>query len=243
METNNKGLIVITGASSGIGAATARLFSSKGHPVLLLGRRIEKLEELNLPNSMCRKVDVTDYNAFQNAVAEAEDTFGPVEALINNAGLMLLGDIAVQNPEEWKKMFDVNIIGMLNGMQIVLSKMKERKTGTIFNVSSIAGIKTFPNHTAYTGTKFAVHGLTENAREEAAKDNVRIIIIAPGAVETELLSHTTSDDIINGYEAWKKEMGGVLKPETIANSIWFAFSQPQNVNIREIVLAATRQEA
>ncbi|WP_196893527.1 SDR family oxidoreductase [Aureivirga marina] len=242
MKTNNKGLIVITGASSGIGAATARLFSEKGHPLLLLGRRIEKLKELNLPNTMCRKVDVIDYNAFQNAIAEAEVTYGPVEVLVNNAGLMLLGDISIQNAEEWKKMFDVNVLGLLNGMQIVLPKMRERKGGTIFNISSIAGKKTFPNHTAYTGTKFAVHGLTENAREEAADDNVRIITIAPGAVETELLSHTTSEQIKEDYEAWRKDMGGVLKPETVADTIWFAFSQPQNVNIREIVLAATRQQ-
>lgn len=237
-----KSLIVITGASSGIGEATAKLFSKEGHALLLLARRIEKLEKLNLPNTMCRKVDVTDYEGYKTAVNEAEKEYGPVDALVNNAGVMLLGDIAVQDPKEWKQMFDVNIMGVLNGMQIVLPEMRKRKNGTIINISSIAGRKTFPNHAAYCGTKFGVHAITENAREESAADNVRMVTIAPGAVETELLSHTTSKDIVDGYEAWKKDMDGVLKPEDIANSIWYAFNQPQGVNVREIVIAATRQQ-
>ncbi|MCG8410376.1 MAG: SDR family oxidoreductase [Bacteroidales bacterium] len=238
-----KGLIVITGASSGIGAATAKLFAEKGHSLLLLARRIDKIEALQLPNAICKKVDVTNYADFKAAVAEAEEKFGNVEAIVNNAGVMLLGDIATQNPEEWKRMFDVNILGLLNGMQIVLPKMKDRQGGTIINISSIAGRKTFGNHAAYCGTKFGVHALTENAREEAAANNVRMVTIAPGAVETELLSHTTSQEIKDGYQAWKEEMGKILNPEDIANAIWFAFNQPQNVNIREIVLAATKQQA
>lgn len=242
MKNNNK-LIVITGASSGIGAATAQLFSKEGFALLLLARRVEKLEALGLPNTICRKVDVTDITAVKDAIAEAETVYGTTEAIINNAGVMLLGDITTQDPQEWKRMFDVNILGVLNGMQAVLPQMKERKGGTIINVSSIAGRKTFPNHAAYTGTKFGVHAITENAREEAAPHNVRMVTIAPGAVETELLSHTNSDEIKAGYDAWKKEMGGVLAPGDIAKAIWYAFNQPQGVNVREIVLAATRQEA
>ncbi|WP_044210301.1 SDR family oxidoreductase [Flammeovirga sp. OC4] len=242
MESTKKGLIVITGASSGIGAATAKLFSENGFPLLLLGRRVEKMEALNLPNTLIKKVDVTDYDAFKTAVAEAEEQFGLTEAIVNNAGMMLLGDIAVQAPQEWKKMFDVNIMGVLNGMQIVLPQMRERKGGTIINISSIAGRKTFGNHAAYCGTKFGVHAITENAREEAALDNVRMVTIAPGAVETELLSHTSNQEIKDGYEAWKEEMGSILKAEDIANAIWYAFNQPQGVNVREIVLAATKQQ-
>lgn len=243
MNTYNKPLIVITGASSGIGAATARLFSENGHPLLLLARRLDKIEALELPNSMCRKVDVCDYDALQTAIKEAEAVYGATDCMINNAGLMLLGDIATQNPAEWKKMFDVNILGVLNGMQAVLPQMKARQSGTIINTSSIAGRKTFPNHAAYCGTKFGVHAITENAREEAAAANVRMVTIAPGAVETELLSHTTSDAIKDGYEAWKDDMGGVLKASDIANAMWYAYQQPQGVNIREIVLAATKQQA
>ena len=239
---NTKKLVVITGASSGIGAATAKLFSENGHPLLLLARRIDKIEALNLPNTLCKKVDVTDSNAIKNAITEAETIYGDVDAIVNNAGVMLLGDIATQNPTEWKRMFDVNILGVLNGMQAVLPKMKAKQQGTIINTSSIAGRKTFPNHAAYCGTKFGVHAITENAREEAAAFNIRMVTIAPGAVETELLSHTTSTEIKEGYEDWKKDMGGVLAPKDVANAIWYAYKQPQGVNIREIVLAATKQQ-
>ena len=238
----SKPLIVITGASSGIGEATAQLFSQNGHPLLLLARRVDKLKGLNLPNSFCEKVDVTDLNQIKEAVVKAEQLFGPVDCIINNAGMMLLGDVATQNPDEWKQMFDVNVIGVLNGMQAVLEGMKIRGRGTIINTSSIAGRKTFPNHAAYCATKFGVHALTENAREEAASFGVRMVVIAPGAVETELLSHTSSDDIKEGYQSWKDAMGGVLSPSVVANTIWFAYNQPQEVNIREIVLAATRQQ-
>ncbi|BDU38951.1 putative Short-chain dehydrogenase/reductase SDR [Vibrio nigripulchritudo MADA3029] len=236
-------LIVITGASSGIGEATAKKLSAEGYSLLLLARRIEKLEALNLPNTLCRKVDVTDVESFKSAIEEAEAQFGPVDGLINNAGVMLLGNAHEQNPQEWKTMFDVNVMGLLNGIHVVLAKMKARKSGTVINISSIAGRKTFPSHAAYCGTKFAVHAITENIREEVADDSVRMITIAPGAVETELLSHTTSDEIKAGYEDWKEGMGGVIAPEDIANAISYAYNQPQNVCVREIVIAATRQPA
>ncbi len=236
-------LIVITGASSGIGEATAKKLSAEGYSLLLLARRIEKLEAIKLPNTLCRKVDVTDVKSFEAAIVEAEEAFGPVDGLINNAGVMLLGNAHEQDPQEWKTMFDVNVMGLLNGIHVVLAKMKARKTGTVINISSIAGRKTFPSHSAYCGTKFAVHAITENIREEVADDSVRMITIAPGAVETELLSHTTSDDIKAGYEEWKEGMGGVIVPEDIANAISYAYNQPQNVCVREIVIAATRQPA
>ncbi|MCB1072247.1 MAG: SDR family oxidoreductase [Chlamydiia bacterium] len=236
-----KGLVVITGASSGIGKKTAELFSIEGYPLLLIGRRVEQIEALNLPNSIAVKGDVTDLLSFERAIEKGEKEFGPVQTLINNAGIMLLGDVAFQNPDEWKKMYDVNVLGVLHGIHLVLHKMINRKEGTIINISSIAGRKTFPNHAAYCGTKFAVHALTENIREEVAKDNVRLITIAPGAVETELLSHTTSEEIKEGYEHWKKEIGGALSPETIADAIFFAAKQPQSVCVREIVIAATTQ--
>lgn len=238
-----KKLVVITGASSGIGEATAKLFAKKGHPLLLLARRLEKIESFELPQCICKKVDVTSLDAIKTAIAEAESIYGDVDCMINNAGLMLLGDIATQSAQEWKQMFDVNVLGVLNGMQAVLAKMKANQSGTIINTSSIAGRKTFPNHAAYCGTKFGVHAITENAREEAAHANVRMITIAPGAVETALLSHTSSDEIKKAYEDWKKEMGSVLHPEDVANAMWFTYSQPQSVNIREIVLAATKQQA
>jgi len=239
-----KALIVITGASSGIGLATAKLLSSRGHALLLLARRVEPMNALNLPNTLCRAVDVTDIDAFSAAVKEAEQQFGPVDALVNNAGVMLLGGVDQQNPTEWEHMLNVNVKGLLNGVHAVTKGMIERKAGTIINISSVAGRKTFPNHVVYVDTKFAVHGMSENLREELSPHNVRVIVIAPGAVETELLSHTTNDEIKAGYQEWKQEMGGkVLSAEDVAHAIDYAYSQPQYVCVREIVLAATRQGA
>ncbi|HHX8539695.1 TPA: SDR family oxidoreductase [Vibrio diabolicus] len=237
-----KKLIVITGASSGIGEAIARHFSEQGHALLLFARRVERLEALNLPNTLCEKVDVTDKASFEAAIEKAEALYGPVDALVNNAGVMLLGQIDTQDTSEWKRMFDVNVLGLLNGMQSVLAPMKARNSGTIINISSIAGKKTFPDHAAYCGTKFAVHAISENVREEVASSNVRVTTIAPGAVETELLSHTTSQDIKDGYDAWKEDMGGVLAADDIARAVLFAYQQPQGVCVREIALAPTKQQ-
>lgn len=238
----SKPLVVITGASSGFGKATAQTLSAKGFPLLLVARRLDRLEALNLPNAICAKVDVTDREALVKAITDAEATYGPVDCIVNNAGLMLLGQVHEQNPAEWRKMIDVNMVGLLNGIYAVLPGMQERKQGTIINISSLAGRKTFPNHAIYCGTKFAVHAMSENIREEVAPDNVRVIVIAPGAAETELLSHTTSDAIKDGYNQWKKQMGGVMSAQNVANSIVFAYEQPQSVCVREIVLAPTLQE-
>lgn len=239
----SKPLIAITGASSGIGRAAAEHFANAGYPVLLMARRLDQLQASNLKNSLCAEVDVNNLDRFAEAIKKAESIYGPVDALINNAGVMLLGDASVQNPAEWKQMFDVNVLGLLNGIHIVLKAMIQRQTGTIINISSVAGRKTFPNHSIYCGTKFAVHAITENIRQEVAGHNVRLITIAPGAVETELLSHTSSDKIKADYTAWKKATRGVLDPNDIARAILFAYEQPQNVCIREIVIAATRQDA
>ncbi|MGL4562143.1 MAG: SDR family oxidoreductase [Brevinema sp.] len=238
-----KKLVVITGAGSGIGAAIAKKFSVAGYPLLLLGRRAEKMEALNLPNALYRKVDVLDMNAFASAIKDAEVKFGvPVDCLINNAGIMLLGHAETQAIEEWNTMIDINIKGVLNGMNLVLKDMVDRNNGTIINVSSIAGKKTFENHAIYCGTKFAVHSITETIRQEVSHANVRVTLIAPGVVETELMSHTTNSDIVDGYNEWKKSMGKGLYAENIAEAAFFIYSQPQEVCIREIVVAPTKQD-
>jgi len=238
-----KPLVVITGASSGIGAAMARQFSQAGHPLLLLARRLDRIEALNLPDTLCRPVDVTDAQAFAEAIREAEAVYGPADLLVNNAGVMLLGQLDTQDATEWKRMFDVNVLGLLNGIQAVLANMMANGRGTILNISSIAGKKSFPNHAAYVGSKFAVSSITENLREEVADSSVRVMAIHPGAVDTELLGHTTRPDIIAGYEEWKTAMGGVLAADDIARAALFMYQQPQNVNIRDITIAATRQPA
>lgn len=238
-----KPLVVITGASSGIGEAIAQSFSAAGFPLLLLARRLDRLEALKLPNALCCCVDVTDAEAVSSAIRQAEGEYGPTDCLINNAGVMLLGDVAEQSATEWKRMFDVNVLGLLNGMQCVLAEMKKRKSGTVINVSSVAGKKAFAAHAAYCGTKFAVHAISETVREEVADYGVRVVTIAPGAVETELLSHTSSEEIKAGYESWKESMGGAIVADDIARSVLFVYQQPQNVCIRELVVTATRQQA
>ena len=237
-----KPLVVITGASSGIGAATAKTFSEAGFPLLLLARRVELMEALNLPNTLCRGVDVLDREAIKAAVAEAEATHGPTEILINNAGIMLNGDPATQNPEEWDRVIDVNLKGVMNGVHAVLPAMVERQGGTIVNLGSIAGRKTFGTHSVYCGTKFGVHAITETIREEVAGKNVRLITIAPGMVGTKLVSHSTDEAAKKGWWDYANQIGGPLEPEDIADSILYACQVPQRVCVREMVICPTRQE-
>ncbi|WP_125711559.1 SDR family oxidoreductase [Companilactobacillus kedongensis] len=240
-----KNLIVITGASSGFGAEMAKIFNADGYPLLLLGRRTEKIEALKLSGEvMIRHADVTDQDELSKAIKEAESTYGPVDLLINNAGLMLLGNIWKQSATEWQTMLDTNVMGVLNGMQLVLPEMKERHHGTIINVSSIAGFKAFQNHAAYVASKFGVHGLSETVRQEVSDENVRVMLVAPGAAETELLTHVTDDSALSEYEDWKQSMGGItLDPKHVAETVKFMYDMPQEVNIREVDIAATRQDS
>eukprot|EP01122_Echinamoeba_exundans_P013076 TRINITY_DN5646_c0_g1_i1.p1 TRINITY_DN5646_c0_g1~~TRINITY_DN5646_c0_g1_i1.p1 ORF type:complete len:242 (+),score=48.97 TRINITY_DN5646_c0_g1_i1:102-827(+) len=239
---SHKGLVIITGASSGIGEATAKLLSSKGYALLLIGRRLDRMEALNLPHSLSKKVDVLDLESFSQAVTEAESRFGPTLCLINNAGVMLLGKTESQKTEEWSQMLDVNVKGVLNGCKLVLKGMYERQKGTIINISSIAGRKTFPDHSVYCATKFAVHSFSEALREEASEHNVRVVIVAPGVVETELLGHTTDNKIIEGYSDWKKTFK-VLESIDIARCIEFALEMPEHVCVRELLVGPTKQKA
>ena len=236
-----KPLIAITGASSGIGEETARAFSREGHPLLLMARRVEKLEALGLPDCLCEEVDVADLASFRHAVEKGERQFGPIDCLVNNAGVMLLSRAHLQDVEEWERMIDVNVKGMLNGIHLVLSGMIRRQTGTIINISSVAGHKPGPNLAIYSGTKFAVRAISESVREEIAPHNVRVTIISPGLVETELLSHTTVDELREGFENLKQGMGGFLEAVDVANAILYAYKQPQNVCVREVLLAPTKQ--
>ncbi|MFK4943889.1 SDR family oxidoreductase [Lactococcus garvieae] len=241
-----KPLIVITGASSGFGAEIAKLFNAEGYPMLLLGRRVEKIKSLPLDfqNVLVKSVDVTNKIEFEQAIQKSEKVFGPTDLLVNNAGIMLLGNILTQDPAEWSRMMDTNVLGVLNGMQIVLSQMIERQRGTIINVSSLAGKKTFVNHAAYVASKFGVHGLSETIREEVSGKNVRISLVAPGAAETELLTHVTDNQALEDYDNWKQSMGGTtMSPQVVAQSVKFIYDMPQEVNIRELDIAATNQDS
>ncbi len=242
----NKGLVVITGASSGFGAEMAKMFNAQGFPLLLVARRTEKILALPLAfdNVQVAAVDVTDQQQLKAAIHAAEVVFGPVDLLVNNAGVMLLGNVTTQDPAEWQQMLDVNVMGVLNGTQVVLPGMITREHGTIINISSLAGKKTFVNHAAYVASKFGVHGLSETIREEVSGHNVRIAMVAPGAAETELLGHTTDQQAITDYNGWKQTMGGItLDPKHVAEAVNFIYSMPQEVNVREIDIAATRQDS
>lgn len=236
-----KKLVVITGASSGIGARLAQRFSKEGYPLLLLSRRLQPMSDLDLPNTLCKSADVTDLHAMTEAIREAEALYGKTDLLINCAGLMLLGNAEEQSYTEWENMLDVNIKGILTGTHLVLADMISRNSGTIINISSIAGRKTFDNHAVYCGSKFAVHAISESMRKEVADKNVRIIVIAPGVVETPLLSHTSNQEIKNEYNKWKETINGGLDPDKIADCILFAYQMPQEVCIREILIAKTKQ--
>lgn len=242
----NKPLIVITGASSGFGAEIAKIFNAAGYPELLLGRRTAKIEALplNFENVLIESVDVTNQAQFKAAIQKAEAKFGPTDLLVNNAGVMLLGNVLTQDGKEWQTTLDTNVMGVLNGTQIVLPAMVERQHGTIINMSSLAGRKTFVNHAAYVASKFGVHGLSETIREEVSGKNVRISMVAPGAAETELLTHVTDQGALTDYQAWKDSMGGItLDPVHVAESVKFIYDMPQAVNIRELDIAATRQDS
>jgi NADP-dependent 3-hydroxy acid dehydrogenase YdfG len=236
-----KGLVVITGASSGIGLACAQLFSKHGHPLLLLSRRLERMQALKLPQCICENVDVTDYAALEAAVRRAEDVYGRTACIINNAGVMLLGRIHTQDPAEWKTMLDTNVLGVLYGIRAVIDGMVAAQDGTVINISSIAGRKSFTDHAVYCGTKFAVHAITETAREEYAPHNVKFVIVSPGVVETELLDHTTDAQIVHGYKQWKQTIEP-LQAVDVAEACWFAFNQPARCCVREIALNPTKQQ-
>lgn len=235
-----KPLVAITGASSGIGESTAKVFFAAGYPLLLMARRIEKLKALSLQNSIIRSVDVTKPEEIDLAFKDAQREYGAIDCLINNAGLMMLGLPWEQDPVEWQKMVQVNILGVLNGIHSILPDMVRRKNGTIINISSLAGKKTFQKHAVYCATKFAVHALSETIREEVSQYNVRVITIVPGAVETELITHTTSKEI---QKEWWDGLTGLLNPDAIARAILFAYEQPQEVCLREIVITPTGQRS
>jgi len=238
----SKPLVMITGASSGIGEATAKAFSAEGHPLLLLARRLERMQAMELPDSLCCQVDVRDRESIAKAVAEAEAQYGPVDCLFNNAGIARLGDIGKQDPIEWDETIDINIKGVMNALHPVMNGMKARKCGTIVNMSSIAGRKVYPDHTVYCGTKFYVHALSESIRGYLAPHDVRVIVISPGIIETEVLDHVTDATTLKNYKDNKVRIGGGISADHVADMILFAYKMPQNVLIQEMVVTPTRQE-
>ena len=237
-----KKLAVITGASSGIGEATAKTFSNAGYPTLLLARRLEKMESFNLTNSICKKVDVRNRDALVSAIKEAEKQYGPTDMIFNNAGVARLADIASQKPDEWDEMIAVNTNGVMNGIYAVMNDMKSRKSGTIVNMSSIAGRKVYEDHTVYCGTKYFVHAISESIRGYLSPYNVRVIVMSPGNIEAEVLNGITDPNTLEAYKKNIERIGGRISPEYVAKMILFAYEMPQNVLMQEICVTPTRQD-
>ena len=237
-----KKLVVITGASSGIGEATAKTFSNAGYPTLLLARRLEKMESFNLTNSICKKVDVRNRDALVSAIKEAEKQYGPTDMIFNNAGVARLADIASQKPDEWDEMIAVNTNGVMNGIYAVMNDMKSRKSGTIVNMSSIAGRKVYEDHTVYCGTKYFVHAISESIRGYLSPYNVRVIVMSPGNIEAEVLNGITDPNTLEAYKKNIERIGGRISPEYVAKMILFAYEMPQNVLMQEICVTPTRQD-
>ncbi|RWN58138.1 SDR family oxidoreductase [Mesorhizobium sp.] len=237
-----KQLVAVTGASSGIGEAVAKAFSRAGHPVLMMARRVERMEALNLPDSMARQVDVRDRAAIAAAVKEAEAEYGPVDILFANAGIARLADIGRQPPEEWDEMIDINTKGVLNSVHAVMSGMMERRHGTLFMMSSIAGRKIYPDHTVYCGTKFFVHAVSESLRDYLSDYDVRVVVLSPGVIETEVLSGVLDPQTLANYKANKLKIGGGIGPEHVADLMLHTYQMPQNALVQEIVITPTRQK-
>jgi NADP-dependent 3-hydroxy acid dehydrogenase YdfG len=238
-------VVILTGASSGIGEATARLLVQNGAKVVLAARREERLRSLQRELQQeggvveYKATDVSSQSEVEDLILNTIEKFGHVDVLINNAGIMPLSYLHERKVSEWDQMIDVNMKGVLYGIDAVLPYMREQKKGHIINVSSVTGHIVNKTWAVYSGTKFAVRAITEALRQEEAKNNIRTTIICPGGVKTELTNTISTESI-------KKEiddsMDIALSPNAIANGILYALSQPEEIAVNEMIIRPTRQE-
>lgn len=240
-------VVIITGASSGIGEATALKMAKEGAKVVLTARSKDKLKELAKKikaengTALVVTADVTKSKEFKKVVEKAKKEFGSVHILVNNAGLMPLSYIEKFKTDEWNTMIDVNIKGVLNGVEAVLPTLIENKGGHIINISSTAAYNYFPGGAVYSATKAAVQMFSEGLRKEVSKKyGINVTSIEPGAVDTSLFETITDEDI-------KKELKGMMKmttlqAEDIANAIFYAVNQPERANINNIHILPSEQQ-
>ncbi len=229
--------VLITGASSGIGEATARVLAAAGASVVLGARRTDRLariaDEIQTAGGKVRTrgLDVTDPSDFRFFVDFAEDEFGHVDVLVNNAGVMPLSPLLALQVDEWNRMIDVNIRGVLHGMAAVLPRMDARGRGHIINVSSIGGFVAQPTAAVYSATKFAVRAISEGLRKESA--TIRSTCIYPGVVTSEL-ADTISDPVARARMNEYRKIA--IEPDAIGRAILYAIEQPDDVDVNEIVV-------
>jgi NADP-dependent 3-hydroxy acid dehydrogenase YdfG len=246
MSKNIEGkVVVITGASSGLGEATARLLSAQGASVVLGARRVERIQavadELNRSGGKALAIptDVTHADQVKRLVDAAVQTYGRIDVMINNAGLMPLSPLERLKIDDWNRMIDVNIKGMLYGIAAALPYMKQQQAGQIINVSSVAGHKVRPGNAVYAATKAAVLAISEGLRQEVKPYNIRTTVISPGAVATELPNSVTEPDIAAFAQ---KSYEIAIPADSFARAVAFAMSQPEEVDVNEILFRPTRQE-
>lgn len=236
--------IVITGASSGIGEATARLLAHKGANVVLGARRIDRLlalaEDINTSggSAVIQATDVTRREDVAALVNLAVEKFGQVDVMINNAGIMPVAPMEMTRVNEWDQMIDVNVKGVLYGIAAALPLMKARGEGQIINVASIAGLKVIPNFTVYCATKHAVRAISEGLRAE--NPDIRVTIISPGLIATELEDSTPDEQLRKGVKDFYAQHA--IPAQHIADAIAYAIEQPNCVEVDEIVIRPTTQD-
>jgi NADP-dependent 3-hydroxy acid dehydrogenase YdfG len=247
MNNNIEGkVVVITGASSGNGEATARYLSSRGATVVLGARRAVRLQ--SLADELTRKggkalaiqTDVTEVNQVKRLVDEAVKTFGRIDVMINNAGLMPHSPLERLKIDDWDRTIDVNLKGVLYGIAAALPYMKQQKSGHFINVSSVAGHKVRPGSAVYAATKTAVLVISEGLRQEVKPYNIRTTVISPGALATELPDSITEPDVAENVRKFVQEVA--LPAESFARAVAFAMSQPEDMDVNEILFRPTRQE-
>lgn len=229
--------ILITGASSGIGEATVRELAEAGARLFIGARRTDRLEALasELGEHVAwRALDVTDGADFAAFAAAAETRFGRIDALVNNAGVMPLSPLAALKREEWGRMVDVNIHGVLNGIAAVLPRFVAQGSGHVLNVASIAAHRVVPTAAVYCATKYAVWAITEGLRQE--HDDIRATVISPGVVATELGNDITVPQVADALKVWRQKS---LTPDAIARAIRYALEQPDGVDVNEVIVRPT----
>lgn len=239
-------IVVITGASSGLGAATARRLANEGATVVLAARRRDRIEALAKELStgerrvLAIETDVTNKDQVKALVDKTVEMHGRIDVILNNAGLMPLSPIERLKVDEWDRMVDVNIKGVLYGIAAALPHMQRQKSGQIINVSSVAGHKILSSGAVYSATKFAVRALSEGLRQEMKPHNIRVTVISPGAVATELIDQISEADIQSAVRA---RTTFAVPADTFARMVAFAISQPEDVDVNEILFRPTRQES
>ncbi|PKQ62315.1 oxidoreductase [Labilibaculum filiforme] len=237
-------VVVITGASSGLGEATARYLAEKGAKVVLGARRIEKLEAIaadikkNGGEVEILKTDVSIANDVKDLVKKAIDSFGKIDVLVNNAGIMPLAPLSALKVDEWDSMIDVNIKGVLYGIAAALPEFQKQKSGHFINLASVAGLKVSPGAAVYSGTKFAVRAISEGLRQEVGKD-IRTTILSPGLIDSEL-QLGSSDEATSQFvqQVYKDAIPAI----SIAKAVAYAIEQPADVDINELIIRPTVQE-